>query len=115
MGEVKINKKAFIEAIDSIEQQFEHDRNCSNAFSIILSNDHTSNYDNSSIVEGFINLLETLTNDVKHEDGYSWIEYFIYELDFGKKYEEGKVTSYGENVKLKTASDLYAFLIKNNN
>jgi hypothetical protein len=116
MGEIKINKKAFIEAIDSIEQQFDHDKNCANAFSVILPNDHVSLYDNSSIVEGFINLLQKLTNDVVDDtDKYSWIEYFIYELKFGEKYEEGMVTFYDENVKLKTASDLFALLLRNNN
>jgi hypothetical protein len=115
MGEIKINKKAFIEAIDSIEQQFEHDKNCSDAFSIILPNDHVTLYDNSHILSGFIDLLKRLTNDVNDEGNeYSWIEYFIYELDFGKKYEEGKVTSYGDNIRLKTSSDLYALLVNNN-
>lgn len=118
MNKIKINKKAFLEAMGSIKLQMEHDQNCSNAFSIILPNDHVTLYDNSYIIDGMIDLLKHLTNDyeIGDIDKYSWIEYFIYELNFGEKYEDGMIKDeHDKIIRLKNSSDLYALLIKNNN
>ncbi|MFW6243413.1 MAG: hypothetical protein ACOC2W_04570 [bacterium] len=110
MSKIKINKRDFIDAMESIKQQFRHDEKCSKAFSVILPNDYISSYDNTSIVNGFIDLLKILMNDDE-----SWIDYYIYELDFGDRYKNGDVVSeYGEEIQLKTFNDLYAFLVKNN-
>ncbi|NCQ52027.1 hypothetical protein GW796_09055 [archaeon] len=48
------------------------------------------------------------------KDEYKWIEYFIYELDYGKKYKDGCIIdSDGSYIKLRTPEDLYNFLEKN--
>ena len=58
--------------------------------------------------EIILNLLEELIND---ESG--WIGYFIYDLEWGKKYHTGCVKSKeGKNLRLKTVSDLYNIIIK---
>ena len=44
-------------------------------------------------------------------DPSEWIWYYIYDLDWGKDWKEGTVTSIdGKDVKLKTLSDLYGIL-----
>lgn len=47
------------------------------------------------------------------DDEFDNIEYFIYELDFGKRYVPGMIISDGENIDLSTADKLYDYLIKN--
>lgn len=42
-----------------------------------------------------------------------WIEYFAYDLDFGKKYEDGMIKDADNSIiKLATIEDLYNVLIK---
>lgn len=51
-------------------------------------------------------------NDVKlTETDQSWIEYFIWELNFGKENHKLNVTENGKIIKMKTAANLYDFLI----
>ena len=48
-------------------------------------------------------------------DRDNWIEYFCYELNFGKKWAEGCVTRKdGTDIKLETPEDLYNYLISMN-
>jgi hypothetical protein len=66
-----------------------------------------------------VSLLQDIFND-KPKDNYkhyeSDISYFLYELDFGKKYKDGMITEKIDgkevNIKLATAEDLYELLIK---
>ena len=55
-----------------------------------------------------MNLLKTAFND-NHKD--SWIDYFIWELDFGKKYKSGCITDKGKDVDISDSGKLYDFLI----
>lgn len=62
-------------------------------------------------------IINVLTVALK--DDSTWIEYWIYELDFGKKYKDGSVTEKinGKqiNIPLKTTKQLYKVLIDNYN
>lgn len=59
--------------------------------------------------ETVIDLLEFIFNDKNH-----WISYWIFELDFGKDYENGYVKDeHGEVIPLKTTEDLYDLLVRN--
>lgn len=56
-----------------------------------------------------IDLLEFIFNDENQ-----WISYWIFELDFGKDYEDGDAKDADEsNIPLKTVEDLYDLLVKN--
>lgn len=47
-------------------------------------------------------------------DQAEWIYYFVYELDFGSKWEKGMIAETdGTDVKMETPDDLYDVLIKN--
>jgi hypothetical protein len=59
-----------------------------------------------------VNLLEKIMDDEKS----SWIDYWIYELNFGEDYIEGCVTDLdGKVIPLKTTRELYDFLIQYKN
>lgn len=59
--------------------------------------------------ETVIDLLKFIFNDKDQ-----WINYWIFELDFGKDYEDGWVTQKdGTIIPLKTVEDLYDLLVKN--
>jgi hypothetical protein len=91
----KITKELFINSINLIEKQFEHDQKCSDAASIIFPSDFISGYDNHYLLDGLLSILKMTLND-NHKD--SWIEYFIYELEFGKKYTSTSELRYGKLV-----------------
>ncbi len=44
------------------------------------------------------------------KDKENWIDYWMWELDFGEKYEQGMVHIEGKEVPLKTIKDLYNLL-----
>lgn len=102
-----ITRELFIESIEQIQKQIIHDQKCNKAFQVILPNDFTSGYVNRWVQEQLIKVLKVATND-NHKD--SWIEYFIYELDFGSRYKDGCVKISGKDFKLQTASDLWDLL-----
>lgn len=49
-------------------------------------------------------------------DEHDWIAYWVYDLDWGKNWKPQSVTEKdGSSVRMKTAEDLYKYLIKNKN
>lgn len=62
-----------------------------------------------TLVDNVIDLLGRMTND-----NGEWISYWVYELDCGKEYCDGKVVdSDGSIIKLETVDDLWNLLKKN--
>lgn len=53
-----------------------------------------------------VKLLEKLMKD-KYEN----ISYFIYELDYGKEYQDGYVSDKNRNIDISTPEKLYEFLV----
>jgi hypothetical protein len=100
-------KELFIETINEIEKQHRHDSKCSEAFRVILPHDYVSNYANHYLLNQLVKILKIAMDD-NHQD--SWIEYFMWELDFGAKYSIGCVKIHNEDFELKTASDLWNLL-----
>lgn len=58
------------------------------------------------IIDSIINILEIHFNDTENK----WIDYWIYELDFGKKAKDNSVMLNNVNVPIKTVEDLYNIL-----
>jgi len=107
LGNVVFSKDLFIETINEIEKQHRHDSKCSEAFRVILPNDYISNYANHFLQNQLVKVLQIAMND-NHKD--SWIEYYMWELDFGLKYSKGCVKIQCKEYELKTASDLWDLL-----
>jgi len=101
-----MTKELFIETINAMNKQHQHDVDCTKAFRLILRDDFISGYDNSIITDQMLKILKT-----EFDDFNDWIDYYIYELDFGRKYKDGMVTSKnGEIIKLIAPEDLYELL-----
>ncbi|MCK9268661.1 MAG: hypothetical protein M0P14_08115 [Alkaliphilus sp.] len=54
-------------------------------------------------------VIDTLIEAFKDKD--YWIAYFIFELEFGKKWTKGSINDNGKIVVLQTAEDLYDLLV----
>lgn len=102
-----MTKELFIETIEALKNQDEHDRKCAKAFKTILHNDYVSSYDNHWLTNQLVKILQVAMND---KSEHSAIEYFLYELDFGRKYTEGCITQYGKNIDLSDAGRLWDYL-----
>lgn len=107
LGNVVFSKDLFIETINEIEKQHRHDSKCSEAFRVILPNDYISNYANHCLKNQLIKVLQLAMND---NHNHSWIEYYMWELDFGLKYSKGCVKIQKKDFELKNASDLWDLL-----
>lgn len=106
-----ISRELFIETIEAIKKQRDHDRKCADALKTIYPDAFNGNllYDNSALLDQLVKLLQ-----VAFDDTGTWIEYFIYELDFGA--ESGRLNAYrkdGSIIDLSTPGALYDFLIEN--
>ena len=108
LGVVHFSRELFIETMDTLYKQYQHDNECSKAFRVILPNDHISNYDNHLLTNQLVKLMQIAMKDA-HKD--SWIEYYMWELDFGEKYSKGCATNKdGSNIDLSNAGTLWDFL-----
>lgn len=66
-------------------------------------------YRDTPSVDMMVMLLDRIFCD---DSDYPLIDYWIYELDFGKNWKPGTVTNNGVDIKLETVSDLYDVLVK---
>ncbi len=108
---VNFDRDLFNDTIESIRKQMEHDAKCSKAFRVILPDDYISGYNNYTLTTQLLKLVKIAFDD-NHRD--SWIDYFIYELEFGSKYIKGCVTGEdGTDIALDCTDGLYDFLVKN--
>lgn len=102
-----LTKSKFIEIIDFIKE-----RKCAERK---INDIMTDGYDdciffpNTKYESKMIELLEYIMEDTNH-----WISYFIYDLDFGNKYEVNTAIwcDNGEPIPLGTPEALYNFLME---
>lgn len=109
-----ISRELFIKTIDAIEKQFKHDEKCSEALSILFD-DGVGFYNYFTVLSALENILKEEMSD-NHKD--SWIDYFIYELDFGEKWTKDSITHQDIDgkkisIKMRNAGELYDYLILN--
>ena len=102
-----MTKELFIETINIIKKQYDIDYDRAENLGKVFTNAFTVNLIPDNILD--IQLIKILKAETDDTD---WIEYFIYELDFGEKYEDGSITENGKNIKLKTPEDLWELLNK---
>ena len=103
---IMISKNEFIHAMKGIKAQILIDLKNHQALSDIFKNTYMGSIENV-LYNTLITLLEQLTIDTESK----WIEYFIYELDFGK--ENYRLQVYDKNNKeipLSTIEDLWNML-----
>ena len=109
-----MDKKLFIESIDAIKQQCEFDIEVSKNLGKAFPEAFEANLlpKNHFLQNALLHVLQVEMNDLQLcEHGQSWIEYFLWELDFGE--ENYRLKVYDENKKevpMSTAAELYDFL-----
>lgn len=98
-----LSRNEFTKAINSYEDMWDFYDDINNVF----QNHHReSNIFPSSELDTIISLLQFIFDDKEQ-----WISYWIYELDFGSKYQDGMIQDKdGNNIQLKTVDDLYDLL-----
>lgn len=112
-----MTKELFIEAIEAIKKQVQFDVSVSEHLANAFPNAFSANLMpyNSFLQNALIHILQVEMADLKlSEYGQTWIEYFLWELDFGEKNDRLKVTKNGKEIKMSTAAELYDFLINKN-
>ena len=109
-----LTKEEFLHYIEELEQLQEASDRLDAALHAYDECDDFSGFTNFRALSLIIDLLEKLMKDPKDEYGYSTISYFITELQFGKKYNEGCFTEAdGTPIDLSTSEKLYEYLVRN--
>lgn len=100
-----ISKEQFVKHVNAIKDKHDLDSRLNKFFS-----------DNS--IDGYImfpdltpNLIEVLHTIFGEADKEEWIEYFMFELNFGKGWKPGMVNVHGKDIPLSTPEELYDFLV----
>lgn len=105
---MNLSKEDFVDAINDVETVFKYQEGLNNYFRKNNVEGYIFQPDCSSTV---LRLLHLILGD---SDKDKWIEYFCFELDFGKKWEPGMITEKdGTDIILKTPEDLYELLERN--
>ena len=104
---MEISKETFIEAIENIEKQYRIESEFSKSVNKYFSQDVDNSFPRNYVVDSLVKILQQNFND---EHSESWIEYYLWELDFGNK--QGKVTVQNKPFVLKTANNLYDLLLQ---
>ena len=70
-------------------------------------------YDNALLHEAIVEAIKREMDDTETDaEGSGWTDYFIYELDYGRKNDDLKAyNADGSEIPLATAADLYRFLV----
>lgn len=102
-----LSKEEFVKAINEVENVCRYQEGLNNYFRKNNVDGYIFQPDCTSTV---ISLLHTISGT---KDKDEWINYFCFELDFGKKWKEGMITEKdGTDIILKTSEDLYNLLEK---
>ena len=93
----------------ALEAQAEKDRRNSRLMQQIVPEACGMLYNNALLHEAIKREMDDTETD---PDGQSWTDYFIYELDYGRKNDDLKAyNADGSEIPLATAADLYRFLV----
>lgn len=103
-------KQLFIDTINAIQIQRERDIDNADKLGDIFDS-YVMPYDNGELYDQLLAIMYyNFDMDNESQIYNNDIEYFIWELDFGKKYRPGCYTINGNPVTLKTAEDLWDVL-----
>ena len=109
-----MNKELFIEAIEAIQKQVQLDIEISKHLGKAFPDAFEVNLlpKNHFLQNALLHVLQVEMNDLQLcEYGQSWIEYFLWELNFGEENYRLKATENGNNIPMSNASELYDYLI----
>ena len=102
---MRITKQEFVKAMNDIHKQYQFEEKMSDSIKEVYDVQYA--LPNESLIKGMVELLNSLTGE---SDKESMIDYFIYDLDFGKKSNNLKVIYEKVECQLSTPELLYDFL-----
>lgn len=101
-----ISKKQFVGYIEKLKELSVVEENINKAFRGLDTDFNLISFGN------YTSLITKILHDV-FDDQYDNLGYFLYELDYGKKWKKGKVSyKNGEDIPMGTAEDLYDYMVK---
>ena len=107
---MKINKRDFISYMNRLLNYLDREKQLSEAMGNYCED--LWFFHPKDVITLVEDLLVDLTGDNKDD---SIISYWLYELDCGKKWEPGTITTLdGIDIKLQTVEDLYKYLVSYN-
>lgn len=105
-----ISKDEFIKAISKVKAVHEYQDGLNTYFS---KNGCDGNLYQPDCTDTVLNLLHTIFGKA---DENEWISYFVFELEFGEKYNQGMIKDCeGECIDLSSTENLYNYLIELSN
>lgn len=90
----------FIKAMDNFQQMYEKENQISELLHLDVD------WPGSNWIWSYYDLICTMC-DIDTENDYNDLDYFVFELDFGKKYEPGDYMVDGKEIPLATIEDLW--------
>lgn len=100
-----ITREFFIDIMSDIKKTFKYQEGLNDYF---FKNGADGYVYQPDCIDATIKILHKLFGE---KDADEWINYFCFELDFGKKYKEGTLKDgYGKDISLSTFDDLYDLL-----
>ena len=108
-----MTQATFERLLVALEAQAEKDCRNSKLMQQIFPEACGMQYDNTLLHEAIVEAIKREMDDTETDpDGQSWTDYFIYELDYGRKNDDLKAyNADGSEIPLATAADLYRFLV----
>lgn len=104
-----ISRQYFVEIINKIKEQSElQDEICA-----VLEKMSPGSYVDAFVYSKYEDLVLKLLKHIFNLGDDDILEYWIYDLEYGKKYEEGCVfdEKTGENIDISTTEKLYDYLV----
>lgn len=101
-----ITKKVFVQTIEAMIKQEDKDREFATFMEKYLDGNFVPMM-NEHLHSALVNVLNSVFDDT-----CKWIEWWIYEKDFGRNDSLKATYKNGREIKLNTAEQLYDFLVK---
>lgn len=106
----EISKEKFVSIMETIKKEYNHVIKVNSLLNQIFEDG--GGYPQMYCYNELVELLKFLFNDDNND---SIIDYYIYELDFGKDWYKGCITVNKEDIDISNSEKLYEYLIKNKN
>ncbi len=103
-----MDKQNFVKLVNAIEVQITFDRRHADKLSELF-NSNVESYNNHNLIDTVLEFLKLEFKD-NHKD--SWIDYFCWEINFGKNCNKCATRKDGSEIDLSTSEALFDFLIE---
>ena len=105
-----LSKKEFVDVLDRLQEAYDLKEQVEKLFRNSRENIENDFCNAATLQISHESIVVFLLKKMMH-DKYDYIEYFIYELDYGRKYEAGMITDEnGQDIDIHTPELLYDFI-----